>query len=280
MGKVESHVPNDKEFLKYVKEQFKGSSKANASTLILKMLTIKYDGLSGVREHIMMMDDMASKLKYMDMEISEGFLVHFIMTSLPAQFGPFKINYNTQKEKWKMSNKGSKWEKGNSDKASSSNGKESNPKCRFCKNPGHFQKECPKFREWLDKKGSSFSYVSYESFFINVPSNTYWIDSGSMVHITNSLEGFLSKRMLQKGERTIRVGDGYERHVEAVGTLKLILKSGFIMYLKDTLCVPSITWNLISVPKLLLHDYELMFGYYGLKMYFNSPSSLLELLIQ
>ncbi|KAK2978778.1 hypothetical protein RJ640_011306 [Escallonia rubra] len=24
------------------------------------------------------------------------------MTSLPAQFGPFKINYNTQKEKWKM----------------------------------------------------------------------------------------------------------------------------------------------------------------------------------
>ncbi|GJS83629.1 putative RNA-directed DNA polymerase [Tanacetum coccineum] len=91
-----------------------------------------------------------------------------------------------------------------------------------------------------------------------------------MVHITNSLQGFLSKRMLQKGERTIRVGDGYERHVEAVGTLKLILKSGFIMYLKDTLYVPSITRNLISVPKLLLHDYEFMFGYYGLKVYFNS----------
>ncbi|GJV60785.1 retrovirus-related pol polyprotein from transposon TNT 1-94 [Tanacetum coccineum] len=76
--------------------------------------------------------------------------------------------------------------------------------------------------------------------------------------------------MLQKGERTIRVGDGYERHVEAVRTLKLILKSGFIMYLKDTLYVPSITRNLISVPKLLLHDYEFMFGYYGLKLYFNS----------
>ncbi|GJV60786.1 zf-CCHC domain-containing protein [Tanacetum coccineum] len=94
---------NAKEFLKSVEEQFKGSSKANASTLILKMLTTKYDGLSGVREHIMMMNDMASKLKGMDMEISEGFLVHFIMTSLPAQFSPFKINYNTQKEKWKMS---------------------------------------------------------------------------------------------------------------------------------------------------------------------------------
>ena len=37
------------------------------------------------------------------MTISEGFLVHFIMTSLPSKFGPFKINYNTQKDKWKMS---------------------------------------------------------------------------------------------------------------------------------------------------------------------------------
>jgi len=94
---------NAKEFLASVEEQFKGSSKAHASTLILKMLTTKYDGVSGVREHIMMMNNMASKLKGMDMEISEGFLVHFIMTSLPTQFGPFKINYNTQKEKWKMS---------------------------------------------------------------------------------------------------------------------------------------------------------------------------------
>ncbi|GJV20865.1 retrovirus-related pol polyprotein from transposon TNT 1-94 [Tanacetum coccineum] len=34
--------------------------------------------------------------------------------------------------------------------------------------------------------------------------------------------------------------------------------------------IPSITRNLISVPKLLLHDYEFMFGYYGLKVYFNS----------
>ncbi|GJY06174.1 putative zinc finger, CCHC-type containing protein [Tanacetum coccineum] len=94
---------NAKEYLISVKEQFKGTSKAHASTLILKMLTTKYDGVSGVREHIMMMRNMENKLKGMDMEISEGFLVHFIMTSLPMQFGPFKINYNTQKEKWKMS---------------------------------------------------------------------------------------------------------------------------------------------------------------------------------
>ncbi|GAV82307.1 UBN2_2 domain-containing protein, partial [Cephalotus follicularis] len=88
-----------KEFLASVEEQFKSSSKANASTIIMKMLTTKYNGTSEVREHIMKMNDVASKLKSMDMEISKEFLIHFIMTSLPAQFGPFKINYNTQREK-------------------------------------------------------------------------------------------------------------------------------------------------------------------------------------
>ncbi|KAK2977915.1 hypothetical protein RJ640_000919 [Escallonia rubra] len=77
--------------------------KSSFRALLRHMDTLKYSGSSGVREHILQMNDMASQLKGLDMEISEGFFVHFIMTSLPAQFSPFKISYNTQKEKWKMS---------------------------------------------------------------------------------------------------------------------------------------------------------------------------------
>nr|GEY77587.1 UBN2_2 domain-containing protein [Tanacetum cinerariifolium] len=62
---------NEKKYLSSVEEQFKGTSKAHASTLILKMFTTKYDGVSGVHEHIMLMSDMANKLKAMDMEINE-----------------------------------------------------------------------------------------------------------------------------------------------------------------------------------------------------------------
>ena len=83
-----------KEFLDSIEENFKSSSKTYASTLIMKMLTSRYDGQSGIREHIMNMCDMAAKLKAFDMSISDGFLVHFIMTSLPAQYSPFKISYN------------------------------------------------------------------------------------------------------------------------------------------------------------------------------------------
>ncbi|XP_010269099.1 PREDICTED: uncharacterized protein LOC104605861 [Nelumbo nucifera] len=87
------------DYLKVVEKHFIGSTKTLASTLMIEMITMKYDGRSGIHEHIMKMRDMANKLNGMDMEISEGFLVHFIMTFLPAQFGAFKINYNTQKEK-------------------------------------------------------------------------------------------------------------------------------------------------------------------------------------
>jgi hypothetical protein len=83
-----------KAYLAKVEENFKSSSKTYASTLIMKMLTSQYDGQSGIREHIMSMCDMANKLKTLDMAISYGFLVHFIMTSLPVQSFQNKLQHS------------------------------------------------------------------------------------------------------------------------------------------------------------------------------------------
>ncbi|KAL4591583.1 hypothetical protein LXL04_004552 [Taraxacum kok-saghyz] len=287
---------NEKTYLESVEEQFRGTSKAHASTLILKMLTTKYDGSSGVREHIMMMTDMANKLKSMDMEISEGFLVHFIMTYLPVQFGPFKINYNTQREKWKMSeliamcvqeeehlkvekpevayvtttNLDKKKGKSVSEKGSSSKVQKSSmgvrkfdnkPRCKFCHKKCHTQRDCPKFKEWLAKKGNNNAFMIYESLNINVPFNSWWIDSGSMVHVSNSLQGFHTIQKLERSQRTIKVGNGQDLNVEAVGSLPLLLESGFSLSLNNTLYVPGITRNLISVSKLAKEGFTLTFRY-------------------
>ena len=34
--------------------------------------------------------------------MSDSFLVHFILNTLPHQYGPFKISYNTHKDKWSI----------------------------------------------------------------------------------------------------------------------------------------------------------------------------------
>ena len=47
-----------------------------------------------------MTNNIAAKLKKIEMDISDGFLVHFIITSLSPQFSHFIINYNNHEKKW------------------------------------------------------------------------------------------------------------------------------------------------------------------------------------
>jgi hypothetical protein len=89
-----------KEYLKKVESQFTGSSKTYASTIIKKLVTEKYSFGNGVREHILKMGNMASKLKTMDMRLKDEFLVHLVMSSLPKEFEAFEINYDSQPKNW------------------------------------------------------------------------------------------------------------------------------------------------------------------------------------
>ena len=49
-------------------------------------------------------------------------------------------------------------------------------------------------------------FVCFETSFVDVPSDTWWLDSGASVHITNTLQGFISKRMPNKDEVSVFVG--------------------------------------------------------------------------
>jgi hypothetical protein len=53
-------------------------------------------GTHGIREHILRMSNMASKLKPMgaDLELKHALLVHLVMASLTKEFENFVINYN------------------------------------------------------------------------------------------------------------------------------------------------------------------------------------------
>ncbi|RVX16262.1 Retrovirus-related Pol polyprotein from transposon TNT 1-94 [Vitis vinifera] len=100
-GSIEQHE-NVRELLKAIDEQFVTSDKALASTLIMKFTSLKLTGIRGVREHIMETRDIMAQLKKLEVEMSESFLVHFILNTLPPQYGPFKISYNTHKDKWSI----------------------------------------------------------------------------------------------------------------------------------------------------------------------------------
>ncbi|KAK3007983.1 hypothetical protein RJ639_013323 [Escallonia herrerae] len=144
---------NAKLYLDHIEDQFQCSSKAYATTLITKMVTLKYSGSNGVREHILRMNDITSQLK------------------------------------------------------------------------------------------------------------------GATVHITNSLQGFLSVKKLNKGDHNVLVGNEEKAQVEAVGTLRLVLESGFNLDLVDTVYIPSMIRKLIYVSRLDAYGYSFKFENKGFSLF-------------
>jgi hypothetical protein len=88
-----------KVFMTKIGDHLKGSSKANTSMLMTTMMNAKYTVQVSEREHIMNLIDMSNKLKDLEMPLSEPYLVHYIMLSLPTFFHSFKINYNGSDKK-------------------------------------------------------------------------------------------------------------------------------------------------------------------------------------
>ena len=64
-------------------------------------------------------------------------------------------------------------------------------------------------------------------------------DSGATTHVANSLQGLSETKTLQRGERTIKVANGVQANVEAIGDFSLELNNGFVLRLKEVLYVPS-----------------------------------------
>jgi hypothetical protein len=89
-----------KTFMAKIEEYFQGSSKANASMLLTKMMNAKYEGHGSVREHILKMIDMSNKLKDPEMPLPDPYVIHYILLSQPSIFENFKINYNGSDKKW------------------------------------------------------------------------------------------------------------------------------------------------------------------------------------
>ena len=70
------------------------------------------------------------------------------------------------------------------------------------------------------------------------------------MHVANSLQGFRSTRTTLRSERHIKVANGVQADVEAVGDVSLELVNGFMLVLRDVLFVPLLQRNLISVSRL------------------------------
>ncbi|KAG7960597.1 hypothetical protein I3843_10G132500 [Carya illinoinensis] len=193
-----------KEYLDAVGKKFTKFDKTEKGTLMKLLTTTTYDGVSGVREHIIKLIHFFNKLKGMKVELGDSFLVR-------------QTTYNAQKDEWSLSemiaivtqeekmmkkakshaafmvivDKGKKkFFKSNSSNFRKMKKYEKPPqqasmsvpsgpkkevfrgKCNFCHLFGYRRIECRKFKSWLDKKGTRSLLVCFESNLVDVPSDT------------------------------------------------------------------------------------------------------------
>ncbi|XXG86494.1 hypothetical protein AAC387_Pa11g1379 [Persea americana] len=181
-GAVSDKITKAKEFLTEIEKRFVKNNKAKTSTLLQSLISIKYNGKGNIREYIMGMSFIASKLKALKLELSDDLLVHLVLISLPALHSQFKVSYNCQKEKWTLNklisycvqeeerlkqdktesahlastskDKGKKRKNNEAAKGPAQKKQQQNKEgCFFCNKPGHVKNDCTKYHAWRAKKG-------------------------------------------------------------------------------------------------------------------------------
>jgi hypothetical protein len=142
--------------------------------------------------------------------------------------------------------------------------------CKWCKRRDHYQKNCIEFLKHMNKQCEDHVTFVDESLFLSYSRFTWWIDSGAVIHVANFLHGFHTRRTLQRGERNIRLANGVEAEVEAIGELPLELNNDFILRLNNILYVPSLSRNLIYVSCLDDDGFDCQFGNRQYLILFNN----------
>ncbi|KZV20375.1 hypothetical protein F511_35051 [Dorcoceras hygrometricum] len=90
-GTMSSDITTAKKFLKNIEKRFAKSEKTEIGTLLTNLISMWYKGKGNIREYIMEMSHLASRLKALKLELSEDLLVHLVLISLPTQFNQFKV---------------------------------------------------------------------------------------------------------------------------------------------------------------------------------------------
>ncbi|KAL2237500.1 UNVERIFIED_CONTAM: Retrovirus-related Pol polyprotein from transposon TNT 1-94 [Sesamum indicum] len=179
-------------------------------------------------------------LKALGMDVSDSFLVQFIINSLPTEFGQFQeegrlkkikehsvhltVNdsASSSKEKPRKRGKG----KGKTPMKVNKGHVHKEQRCYFCRKLGHVKKDCPKRRFGSKRK---------------------WLDSGATTYVSHVTQGFCSIQPINGTEQHLFMGNKMKARIKGIGTYRLILDTECHLDLEKCLYVPECARNLVSV---------------------------------
>ncbi|KAL6350236.1 hypothetical protein AAG906_004181 [Vitis piasezkii] len=95
---------NAKEFLVVVANRYQTSDNAEVGHFMDELMNMRYDDMKGVREYILKMVHLQTRLKALDIPIPDKFIVHQALNTLSSSFSQIKTAYNTLNQSWGVNN--------------------------------------------------------------------------------------------------------------------------------------------------------------------------------
>ena len=86
------------------------------------------------------------------------------------------------------------------------------------------------------------------------------VDSGSTAHIARKYSSFTNNRTIPKGTRHVYLGTNAKADILGIGNYTIELPNGGKLVLENALYAPNMRRNLISVSKLEVVGYKVLFG--------------------
>jgi hypothetical protein len=148
----------------------------------------------------------------------------------------------------------------------------SNIRCLFCRELGHFSRDCPLIKEIKKNKGGKrhqahtvedheppkkvskqdessdedYLFISYLTGTVTHGSDNWLVDSGASKHMTG-YEDSLSNLVHKYSPHKVKLGDDYQYPVKGVGESSYNLDLGKLMKMKEVFYVPGLKKNLLSI---------------------------------
>lgn len=206
-------------------------------SLLLAGLPEKYSPMIMAIEHSgMQITTDAIKSKLIDMEVSKN-----DMDSSGAAFAA-----NNKKHKFKNGGNG----------ATSSSRKVTGDKtisCYKCKQTGHYRNQCPLLQK--NKQSHAFSVVFLNG---NYSTNEWYVDSGASAHMSANKE-WIRNANFTPCLSEITIANNMKVPVLCSGSVQISTNCNYDIIVKDVLCVPSLTTNLLSVSELIKNGNKVVF---------------------
>ena len=145
--------------------------------------------------------------------------------------------------------------------------------CFYCKEEGHWRRNCPKYLEELKKLNANGATTSgtYMIELHSTSASISWVlDTGCGTHICTNVQGLKRSRKLRRGELDLIMGNKQIASVDVIGNYELSFSSGLSMFLIDCCYSAEMARNIISFYALYKDGFDFGFDNGSILVYKNN----------